>query len=160
MVQRAYAQLERAFAKIGAEQWAEMETSLPSLSIDSTKHLPSSMRARMASLSIDYTSLLAAAESITSCSAAGEPPARRLLAIAVPQQLEGMVKGGSASSRGSRRPLVRLRGCPLMRATDRNCKADLWRRLAPIVDALRTMVAFPPSAARAVLRQIQELARA
>lgn len=92
MVGQAYAHLDRAFAKLGAAQLAEMETALPALLVDATRRSPPAMRARMASVAIDYASLFAAAAALASWSPVGGPPAAEQ-GVAVPRELEGAVQG-------------------------------------------------------------------
>ncbi|MBN8730423.1 MAG: PDZ domain-containing protein [Acidobacteria bacterium] len=96
IVRRAGVHLERAFEKVGAAPLDEMQTSLPALLDDAARRSPAAMRARMASLAIDYSGLFAAADSIASWSPAGEPPAAAQ-SVAIPKEIEGAVKGEVAA---------------------------------------------------------------
>lgn len=89
----SYAHLKQAFAGISPAQLLEMETALPWLLEDSTKRLPQAMRARMASTAVDYASLFAAADVVSSWNTTAGPDASAHVAVPLPGGLAGAVKG-------------------------------------------------------------------
>lgn len=95
MVRRAYSHLDRAFDKIDEAARKELASSAPGLlNLERWAERPV-VRARQASMAIDYGSLLAAADAIVAWTAAGDPPKRDSgqPRVAIPAELAGAVKG-------------------------------------------------------------------
>jgi hypothetical protein len=94
MVRRAYSHLYRAFEKIDAATRKELESSALGL-LDSARWPERPVvRARQASMAIEYGSLLVAADAVVAWTVSGDPPAQQSLPrVAIPAELEGAVKG-------------------------------------------------------------------
>lgn len=94
MTRRAYSHLDRAFDKIDEAGRKELASSaLGLLNLERWAERPV-VRARQASMAIDFGSLLAAADAIGAWKAAGDPPKRDSQPrVAIPAELAGAVKG-------------------------------------------------------------------
>jgi hypothetical protein len=104
MVRRAYSHLGKAFEKIDAATRVELESSAPLLIENGRPNPPRPMasqwpespvvRARQASMVIDYGSLIAAADAIAAWSVPGDPGVQDSLPrVAIPAELAEAVKG-------------------------------------------------------------------